>query len=245
MAVRGCGFCGYQIRYHGEPEGTTPIEHIFCPLNDWREFEVENLPVGSLEIEHEGVFFYAWRCARCGSFSFFDDYLKFAGFYIPKDKFSTEPMQAPFEFGPFWDDILWFEITEVDSPTSEVLTRYPQTRWLAKNDDELRLYSDVERKNCVAQFKKFEIVTPVTVKTMSLDAFKKMLANWDDIQFRYHSKLCNYNFMREEDGVNIYCGLDNEQLVYHAETTDVEEIVNAKILDDGKSIAEAQAEVEL
>ena len=51
--------------------------------------------------------------------------------------------------------------------------------------------------------------------------------------------------MREDDGINIYRGSSNEQLVYHATTTDVEEIVNAKIFPDGKSIAEAQAEIEL
>lgn len=243
MAVRGCFFCGYTIRYHGEPEGTTPIEHIFCPLNYWREFEEENLPVGSLEIEYEGIFFYAWRCERCGSFSFFDDYLEPAGFYVPKDEFSSEPMNAPFEFGPFWDDILWFEITEVDTPASEVLTRYPQTRWLAKNEDEMRIYEDEARTRCVAQFRRFQIVTPVTVATMSLDAFKKMLSNWDDIEFRYRGVY--YNFMREENGINIYRGHGYQQIVYHAATTNVDEIINVKLFDDGKSIVEAQAEVEL
>ena len=42
MAVLGCGFCGYQIRYHGEPEGTEPVEHYFCTLEKWREFEEKN-----------------------------------------------------------------------------------------------------------------------------------------------------------------------------------------------------------
>ena len=241
MAVLGCGFCGYQIRYHGEPEGTELVEHYFCPIKKWRELENEDANL----LEHWKDFIESWRCERCGSFSFFSDSVHVSGVYTPKEDFSSAPMQEPFEFGPFWDDILWFEITEADTPASEVLTRYPQTRWLAKNDDELRIYSDIERTNCIAQFRRIEFVYPVTVQTMSLDAFKKMLANWDDVQFRYHSKLYNYNFMREEDGVNIYRGLDNEQLVYHAETTDVEEIVNAKIFPDGKSIAEAQAEVEL
>ena len=72
-----------------------------------------------------------------------------------------------------------------------------------------------------------------------------MLVNWDDIQFRYHSEYYNYNFMREENGINIYRGYNNEQIVYHAETTDVEDIINAKIFPDGKSIAEAQAEIEM
>lgn len=245
MAVRGCGLCGYQIRYHGEPEGTEPVEHVFCTLDNWRELEKENIDAGRLEWEHEELFFYAWRCVRCDTFMFFDHNLKSIGVYTPKEEFSSAPMQEPFEFGPFWNDFQWFDITEAFTTPSEVLTKYPGNFWFAKNDDELRLYSDIEQTNCVAQFRRLEFVYPVTVATMSLDAFKKMLVNWDDIQFRYHSKLYNYNFMREEDGINIYRGLDNEQIVYHAETTDVEEIVNAKILDDGKSIAEAQAEVEL
>ncbi len=245
MSVFGCNFCGERLYYHGEPEGDVPVEHYFCTLENWRSLEQENLPADCLENEHEEFFFYAWRCWRCGSFLFSADYIHIWGVYTPKEDFSFEPMQEPFEFGPFWDDFQWFDITENGTPASEVLTRYPQTRWLAKNDDELRIYSDIELKNCIAQFRRIEFVNPVTVATMSLDAFKKMLARWDDIQFRYHSKLYNYNFMREENGVNIYRGLDNEQLVYHAETTDVEEIVNAKIFPGGKSIAEAQAEVEL
>ncbi len=245
MAVRGCGFCGFQIRYHGEPEGTQPVEYVFCRLDKWRELEAENLPADCLEIEHEEFFSYAWRCVRCNTFTFFDYNLKTIGTYTPNEEFSSAPMQEPFDFGLFWDDFLWFDITEDDIHASEVLTRYPQNLWLAKNEFEMRLYSDEARTNCVGQFRRLKVVTPITVETMSLKEFKKMLARWDDIQFRYHSEKYNYNFMREEDGVNIYCGSDNEQRVYHAEITDVDDIVNAKIFPDGKSIAEAQAEVEL
>ena len=92
MAVCGCGFCGYQIRYHGEPEGEYPVEHVFCPIKNWRALEDENLPADSLEIEHDGIFFYAWRCARCGTFTFFNDDWKCIGTYTPKDEFSSAPM---------------------------------------------------------------------------------------------------------------------------------------------------------
>ena len=174
---------------------------------------------------------------------FFDCKLKRIGTYTPKDEFSSEPMQEPFEFGPFWNDFQWFDITEDDITASEVLAKYPQTRWFAKNADELRFYSDEARTNCVTQFRRIQVITPVTVQTMSLKSFKKMLATWDDVELHYHGGY--YNFMREDDGINIYRGSSNEQLVYHAATTDVEEIVNAKIFPDGKSIAEAQAEIEL
>ena len=243
MSVVGCGFCSYAIRYHGEPEGEYPVEHVFCTIDNWRALEEENLPADSLEIEHDGIFFYAWRCARCGTFMFFNDDWKNIGTYTTKEEFSSAPMQEPFEFGPFWDDFLWFDITEDDIHASEVLTKYPQTHWLAKNDNELRIYEDEARTKCVAQFRRLEVVTPITVATMSLDAFKKMLANWDDIEFFYHKVY--YNFMREDNGVNIYRGDGYQQIVYHAATTNVDEIINFKLFYDGKSIAEAQAEVEL
>ncbi len=201
------------------------------------------MPADSIEIEHDDIFFYAWRCARCNTFTFFNDRWKYIGTYTPKDEFSSEPMQEPFEFGPFWNDFQWFDITEDDIHTSEVLAKYPDNLWCAKNDDELRFYSDEARTNCVAQFRRIEIVLPVTVATMSLKSFKKMLAHWDDVEFHYHGVY--YNFMREDDGINIYRGHGYVYACYHAATFDVDEIVNAKIFPDGKSIAEAQAEIEL
>ena len=243
MASIGCRFCGEKIYYHGEPEGKYPVEHYFCSLEKWRELEAENLPADSIEIEHKYPLTKSWRCWRCGSFSFFSDGIHLSGVYVPKDEFSAEAMQEPFEFGPFWDDFQWFDITEDDITAAEVLTKYPGNLWFAKNDDELRFYSDEARTNCVKQFRRLEVVTPVTVQTMSLKAFKKMLATWNDVKFHYHGGY--YNFMREDDGINIYRGHGFQKIVYHAATTDVEEIVSAKIFPDGKSIAEAQAEIEL
>ena len=71
-----------------------------------------------------------------------------------------------------------------------------------------------------------------------------MFAHWDDVEFTY--KKIYYNFMRESDGsINIWRGHGYQKTVYTADTFDVEEIVNAKIFDDGKSVAQVQAEVEL
>ena len=174
---------------------------------------------------------------------FFNDRWKNIGTYTPKDEFSSEPMQEPFDFGPFWNDFQWYDITEAFTPAAEVLTKYPDNLWLAKNDDELRFYSDTARTNCVAQFKRWKVVTPITVQTMSLAAFKKMLANCDDVEFFYRK--VHYNFMREDDGINIYRGHGYRNIAWHAANATADEIVNAKIFPDGKSIAEAQAEVEL
>ena len=244
MGVVGCGFCSYAIRYHGEPQGTEPVEHVFCTLENWRELEAENLPADKLELEHDDIFFYAWRCKRCGTFMFFNDRWKNIGTYTPKDEFSSAPMQEPFEFGPFRNDFQWFEITESDDNlASEVLAKFPGKLWLAKNDDELRFYSDEARTNCVAQFRRLKVVLPITVQTMSLAAFKKMLANCDDVEFICHK--IYYNFMREADGVKIYRGHGYQQVVYRAATTDVDDIVNAKFLPDGKSIADIPNEIEL
>ena len=245
MASLKCGFCGYGIHYHGEPEGTEPIEHIFCTMENWRILEQENLPADSLEIEHDDIFFYAWRCARCNTFTFFNDRWKYLGTYIPKEEFSSEPMQEPFEFGPFWNDFQWFEITESDDNlTSEVLAKFPSNLWLRKNDDELRFYTDQTCTNCVQQFKRIEVVVPITIQTMSMDAFKKMLVSWDDVEFFYHNVY--YNFMRDKNGsINIWRGHGYVYSCYSATSTDVDNIVNAPILQDGKSIAEVPAEIEL
>lgn len=87
------------------------------------------------------------------------------------------------------------------------------------------------------------IVNPITVATMSLKSFKKMLANCDDVEFFYHKVY--YNFMREADGtINIWREPGFQNSVYHAATTDVEDIINDKFLD-GKSIVEVQQEIEL
>ena len=51
--------------------------------------------------------------------------------------------------------------------------------------------------------------------------------------------------MREADGVKIYRGHGYQNIVYRAATTDVDDIVNAKFLPDGKSIAEVPNEIEL
>ncbi|MBR1807156.1 MAG: hypothetical protein IJ774_12335 [Selenomonadaceae bacterium] len=244
MSVVGCGFCSHAIRYHGEPEGTEPVEHVFCRLDKWRELEAENLTADRLEIEHDGIFFYADRCVRCNTFMFFNDCWKNIGTYTPNEEFSSAPMQEPFDFGPFWDDFLWFDITETGTPTAEVLTRYPQNLWLAKNEFEMRLYSDEARTNCVGQFSRLKVVTPITVETMSLKSFKKMLARWDDVEFFYRGQY--YNFMREDGEINVWFGHDYIKSVYRVPAdTNVDDIVNAKIFSDGKSIAEAQAEVEL
>ena len=245
MAVCGCGFCSYAIRYHGEPEGTEPVEHILCTIENWRELEDENLNADWLEMEHDGIFFYAWRCARCGTFTFFNDQWKYIGTYTPKENFSSKPMQEPFEFGPFWDDFQWFEITESDdNHTAEVLTKFSGNSWLAKNDDEMRLYSDEAQTNCIAQFRRIKIANPITVATMSLESFKKMFTHWDDIEFTYHGVY--YNFMREKDGsINIWRGHGYVHSCYSAAKTDVDNIICAHILQDGKSIAEVPSEIEL
>lgn len=255
MAVRGCPLCGYQIHYHGEPEGTTPVEHVFCNLSDWHDLETENLTADYLELEHEEKFFYAWRCPRCGTFTGFAGYVGFSGAYAPKEEFSSELMQEPFEFGLFWNDFQWFEITESDdNHASEVLTKFPVNRWYMKNDDELRFYSDEARTNCVGQFRRLEVVSPITVATMSLVAFKKMLESYDgEIDFFYRDRR-GYEIIKEHlsDGrlrVIVNHGFGNPQPIYSVIVTEGEnfadDLVNAKILLDGKSIAEAQGEIEL
>ena len=253
MASLGCGFCGERLYYHGEPEGTEPVEHVFCRLDKWRKLEAENLTADHLEMEHEEFFAYAWRCWRCNTFTFFDYSLKNIGTYTPNEEFSSAPMQEPFEFGPFWNDFQWFDINERSTPTAEVFTRYPQNLWLAKNENEMRLYADEARTNCVGQFRRLTVVTPITVATMSLDAFKKMLVTYDDeIDFFYGD--VGYEFIKEKlvgSKIKIVVNrdFDNPVCRYSVTVSEgenfIDDLVNTKIFPDGKSIAEAQAEVRL
>lgn len=104
MASLKCSFCGNIIHHHGEPEGTEPVEHVFCTLDNWRELEKENMAVDHLELEHDGFFFYVWRCVRCNTFTFFNDSWDLIGSYVPNEEIFSEPMKEPFEFGPFWND---------------------------------------------------------------------------------------------------------------------------------------------
>ena len=203
-----------------------------------------------LESEHEESFSYAWRCWRCGSFSFFSDYVHVSGIYTPVENFSAEPMQEPFEFGPFWNDFQWFDITESDITAAEVFTKFPGNLWLAKNEYELRLYEDEARTKCVGQFQRFQSQGKVTVATMTLNAFKKILANWDDIEFVYQN--IYYNFMKEPiDGgkfqINVWRGQGYNNSIYSRVIEDgenfVDDLINAKIFPDGKSIVEVQGEI--
>lgn len=253
MAVRECCFCGFQIRYHGEPEGKYPIEHIFCNLKDWRKLEIENLTADWLEGEHEENFIYAWRCPRCGTFIFFDYLLRSIGTYVPIKNFSSESIQEPVDFGPFWNDFQWFDITESDVTASEVLTKFPNNHWLEKNEDELRIYEDAERTKCIGQYKRFQIPEKVTVATMSLESFKKMLLDYDgEIDFFYHQM--SYEIIKEKIvggkiRIVVNRNFDYPLCKYSIEVNEgenfVDGLVNAKIFDDGKSIVQSQSEVEL
>lgn len=251
MGVLGCGFCGFQIRYHGEPEGTEPVEHIFTTINNWRELEKSTLTADWLENEHEEFFIYALRCKRCGTFTFFNYLLNNIGTYTPVENFSAAPMQEPFDFGSFWDDFQWFDITESDITAAEVFTKFPGNRWLAKNETEMRLYGDAARTKCIAQFKRFQRPAKVTVATMTLDAFKKILREYDDeIDFSY-KKIC-YEVIKEKiDGGKIKIIVNEDfdlHILKYSATVDADadftdDLCNTKIFPDGKSIAEAQAEI--
>jgi len=247
MAVLGCGFCGERLYYHGESEGKYPVEHYFCTLEKWREFEEKNY----LPVEHWKEFTTSWRCWRCGSFTFLADVTKVTGIYIPVENFSAAPMQEPFDFGPFWDDFQWFDITESDATAAEVFKKFPGNRWLAKNKTEMRLYEDAARTKCIAQFVKFQRPAKVTVATMTLDAFKKILREYDDeIDFSYNKN--RYEFIKEKlDGGKIKIIVNEDfdlHILKYSATVDAganftDDLCNAKIFPDGKSIAEAQAEI--
>ncbi len=154
MASLKCSGCGYGIHYHDEPDDT---EYIFCELSKWEALEEENMASGWLEFEHDNTFVYAWKCAECGTFAFFDRGGHVTGVYKPNKEFASEPMQEPAEFGLFFDDVLWYDITEEDIPASEILKKYPKHLWLMKNDDEMRVYEDRARTKCLRQYRRIPV----------------------------------------------------------------------------------------
>ena len=247
-----CMFCGNRMYYHGEPEDNIPMAHYFCTSDKWSEL-IAKVPSSYELPDYWKEFIESWKCKRCGTFTFFVNVVHVAGVYAPIENFSSAPMQEPFEFGPFWNDFQWFDITEDDICAAEVLTKYPGNYWLAKNEDELRIYKDAECKNCVAQYRRFQIPKKVTVATMSLESFKKMLANYDDeVDFFYHKM--SYEIIKEKLGggkirIVVNRNFDDPHCKYKIEVAEganfVDNLVNAKILDGGKSIAQAQAEIEL
>ena len=141
---------------------------------------------------------------------------------------------------------------EVDTPASEVLTKFPGNYWLAKKN-EMRLYEDEARTKCVGQFRRLQIVTPVTVQTMSLDSFKKMIRTYDD-EINFFYKNLGYELIKEKLAdsqikITVNRNFDNPQCVYQVTVKDdedfTEDLISAKIFSDGKSIRDVQAEVKL
>lgn len=155
MASLKCSFCGHGIHYHGEPPDGT--EYIFCKISDWEKIEEKNLPSDDLESENKELLKYAWKCSECGTFAFFDERGHVTAVYTPKKENSSDVMNEPKEFGVFFDDYLWYEITEDDISASEVLKKYPQNLWLLKNEDEMRIFKDREMKNCVDEYERIKV----------------------------------------------------------------------------------------
>ena len=154
MASLKCSGCGYGIHYHDEPNDT---EYLFCTMDVWAKIESEILTSSWVEAEYYEQIVYAWKCAECGTFAFFDRGGRVTGVYTPNKELSSEPMLEPVEFGLFFDDILWYDITEQDIPASEILKKYPQNLWLMKNDDEMRVYEDRARTKCLRQYRRIPV----------------------------------------------------------------------------------------
>ena len=78
-------------------------------------------------------------------------------FIRPKKINSADKLQEPTEFGVFFDDYLWYEITEDDITAAEILKKYPQNLWLLRNDCELRIFADKEMTNCIKQYSRIDV----------------------------------------------------------------------------------------
>ena len=124
---------------------------------------------------------------------------------------------------------------------------------MISNDHELRFYEDQDKTKCVAQYEIFERPKKITVATMSLESFKKMLVNYDDeIDFFYHKT--GYEFIKEhlKNGqlkIIVNRDFDIQELRYSVTINEgenyIDDLIHAKIFPDGRSIFEAQSEIEL
>jgi hypothetical protein len=158
MSSLKCSFCGEGINYHGIPNG---IEYVFFSASDWQSIEEENIKSDVLELEKYEKIVKAWKCPECGTFAFFNNRVKVNGVYTPKNEISTDELKKPIEFGVFFEDYIWDEITETDIPASEILKTFPKHWWIKKNKYEMRIFSDKEMSHCIAQYAKIEIAPDI------------------------------------------------------------------------------------
>ena len=157
MASLECSNCRYGIHYHGLPEG---IEYIFFKWDDWKKIELKKLKSYEIETENLSGYLYAWKCPSCGTFEFFDEKIHVRVTHVYKPETSEPPELDPereMEFGVFFDDYLWDEITEARVPMEEILDKYSGYYWIKKDEGAMYMYSDREMKHCVAHYKRIEI----------------------------------------------------------------------------------------
>ena len=155
MASLECSNCGYGIRYHSIPEG---VEYIFFFFFYWKAIESKKFKSDEIESENIGRYLKAWKCPPCGTFEFFDKNFHVTHVYKPE---TSEPPELDperkMEFGVFFDDYLWDEITEARVPMEEILDKYSGYYWIKKDEGAMYMYSDREMKHCVAHYKRIEV----------------------------------------------------------------------------------------
>ena len=87
---------------------------------------------------------------------------------------------------------------------------------------------------------------------MTLNQFKRTIASYDEIEFLYRGEM--YDFQKESAEnsrikISVWRAGDNPECVYSVTVDDnalfVDELVNAKIFPDGKSIVTGEADIDV
>ncbi len=156
MASLKCSNCGYGIHYHGMPEG---IEYIFFTLKDWIDLSSQGQQAVSVQIDNDGQYLMAWKCPECGTYAFFDNktHTRVTNVYVPNDDVDFVFDGKSSEYGLFFDDFLWYEITETYILIKDIMKEYSGYWWIKKDEEKMCIYADKECQKCVAKYKRVDI----------------------------------------------------------------------------------------
>lgn len=87
---------------------------------------------------------------------------------------------------------------------------------------------------------------------MTLEEFKETMVTHDEIEFSYRGEMYDFQKDPADDSrirISIWCGGDNPQCIYSVTIADgepfVDDLINAKIFPDGKSIVNGEADIDV
>ncbi|MBQ7501111.1 hypothetical protein IJT93_00145, partial [bacterium] len=132
---------------------------IFFKWNDWLCLETKVIMSDCIE-HNKGKYVKAWKCAKCGTYHFTDQqyHIYVTRVYAPIEEApSNLKSEEGMEYGVFFEDILWDEITEAAIPMKDILGKYSGYYWLKKDENAMFLFDDKEMQHCIGRFKRIPV----------------------------------------------------------------------------------------